>query len=262
MALLGLMPLAQAAFQTQAAYQSVTVVSNGDPANRINVVFLGEGYKDSEQTKFLNDVTQVIQSLFDEDPLKEYQSYFNVYAVEVTSKDSGVGHPAQGIMRDTAFNMKYDFGGLPGCIGTKNPTLVVETARNNVPVIAHVLFVLVNDPVQGGCSDRNYVVAAMSSDGAGPALAAAGFGHNFAVLADEGNHGLGSYPSALGEPAVFNVTTQTVRNQIKWDDWMNPATPIPTTCPSTAVGLFEGAMGYEHGVYRSTCTSKMRTSGW
>ena len=73
-----------------------TLVDNGDPDNRINFVILGDGYQASEMADFLADANAYVADMFSTQPYEEYQDYFNVYAIEVPSNESGADHPGNG----------------------------------------------------------------------------------------------------------------------------------------------------------------------
>src|SRR5690242_9949014 len=79
---------------TQASADPVTVIrDNGDPANRVNMVIVGDGYIDTEMSKFAADAESAVEGFFAQDPFKEYRRYFNVYRVDVVSAQSGATHP-------------------------------------------------------------------------------------------------------------------------------------------------------------------------
>ena len=69
------------------------VVISGETDKRINIVFMSEGYTISEIGQFNQDVQNVITDLFNTTPYAEYESYFNVFAIEVASNESGTDHP-------------------------------------------------------------------------------------------------------------------------------------------------------------------------
>ena len=53
------------------------------------MVFLGDGYQINEMEKYIKDVRATVDLIFNESPYKEYKNLFNVYAIEVPSKESG-----------------------------------------------------------------------------------------------------------------------------------------------------------------------------
>src|ERR1700742_3738709 len=69
-----------------------TIVNNGDPANRVDVVIVGDGYTAAEMSKYQSDIQQFVGHMFEQEPLKEYQRYFNVHRLDVVSAQSGADH--------------------------------------------------------------------------------------------------------------------------------------------------------------------------
>ncbi|MBW1873307.1 MAG: hypothetical protein JRJ19_14650, partial [Deltaproteobacteria bacterium] len=99
-----------------------------------------------------------------------------------------------------------------------------------------------------------------------PDIAKHEFGHSFGGLADEYETAYPGYPdcSAVSDCPEPNVTIRTLREEIKWNIWIDAATPVPTpeTAPYAAVvGLFEGARYQSSGVYRSRQNCMMRSLG-
>src|SRR5688572_13109244 len=79
-----------------------TILNNGDKTNRINLVFMGDGYTAGQQTQFIADVNTILDKFFLCSPLTEYKSFFNVYAVRVVSAESGAKHPGSATDCSTA----------------------------------------------------------------------------------------------------------------------------------------------------------------
>ena len=62
----------------------------GEPANRFNLVIMGDGYTEAEQAKFHADVDRQLNVMWSIEPYKSYRNYINVYRVEIVSGESGV----------------------------------------------------------------------------------------------------------------------------------------------------------------------------
>src|SRR3954447_6681813 len=72
---------------------SATVVPlqvTGPPANRFNLVIAGDGYTESEQDKFMQQVDKHLNIMWSIEPYKSYRNYINVYAIKIISGDSGI----------------------------------------------------------------------------------------------------------------------------------------------------------------------------
>ena len=250
-------------FTQMASGQTVVpLANNGDPANRIDLVIVSEGYTAGEMTKFANDVQNLITNFFIQEPYQEYQRYFNVYRLEVASNESGADHPERRppVVRDTAFDATYNCAGIQRliCVNSARVNMVVAGALG--PAQRDLVAVLVNDPEYGGsggalavASTHNEVVELLLHEQ----------GHSFGLLTDE--YGGPPPPScnASMEPSVANATRETSRAMIKWTAWIDDNTPLPTTTGAVgAPGLYEGANYCDMGLFRPTFRSKMRALGF
>jgi hypothetical protein len=90
-------------------------------------------------------------------------------------------------------------------------------------------------------------------------------GHSFAGLADEYTFAGNDGPCSQQDDCLeANATLRTQRDQIKWKDWIDAATPLPTPPTQqyqTVLGLFEGARYQATGTYRPAFECKMRDLG-
>jgi len=249
-----------------AAEPVTTVRDNGVSANRIDLTIVGDGYTADELAQYADDVETVVAGFFAEPPFDEYQSYFNVQRIDVTSNESGADHPQDDDYRDTALGAYYNCAGIPRllCVDWS----AVNTVLNDSVSLDQqdMVLVLVNDPVYGGAGGA---IAVASTHPAVIELMLHELGHSFGDLADEYDT---SPPtcSTTNEPSAANVTLQTDRQLIKWNTdggpplgWIEMSTPIPTLedDPAGVIGLFDGAQYCAPGLgkYRPSYNSKMRS---
>jgi hypothetical protein len=244
-----------------------TIRNNGSSANRVDVVILGDGYTASELSKYATDVESFVQALFTQDPFREYQQYFNVHRVDVTSSESGADHPERNppLFRNTALDASYNCANIQRLICV-NETKVNDVLSRSISLTTReVILVLVNDTEYGGSGGS---ISVTSIHPAVVEIILHELGHSFGLLADEYTDQPPTCNNTI-EPAEPNVTRQTSRNLIKWNvgggpptGWIELTTPIPTTTAITAVpGLYEGARYCVVGLYRPTFNSKMRSLG-
>lgn len=244
-----------------------TIRNNGSSANRIDLVILGDGYTNAELGKYATDAEKAVQGFFAQEPFKEYQKYFNVQRVDVTSAESGADHPENNppISKNTAFDATYNCGNIARliCVNVSK----VQTVLNN-SVAANqrdIVLVLVNDTKYGGSGGS---VTVASLDPAVIEIVLHELGHSFGLLADEYDYTPPPCDKTV-EPPEANATREKNRNRIKWNagngpptGWIDPSTPIPTTSTNPgAPGLYEGAKYCGTGLFRPTYNSKMRTLG-
>src|SRR5262245_46583533 len=68
----------------------VPIQVTGDAASRFTLVVLADGYTKADMPKFRQDLDKHLNILWSLEPFRSYRNYFNVYAIEVESTDSGV----------------------------------------------------------------------------------------------------------------------------------------------------------------------------
>ncbi len=79
-----------------------TLVAQGPSKNRIDLTIVGDGYTEAEKDKFFLDAKRITDELFGNDTFKSYLPLFNVHAVFVPSKESGIG---DGRSKNTALGL-------------------------------------------------------------------------------------------------------------------------------------------------------------
>lgn len=243
-----------------------TVVLSGPNEKRINFVFLSDGYQQHELDKFIKDVAAVSSYFFSQSPLKEYKSYFNVFAIRVPSQESGASHPGtaadcknypdHGIsVVNNYFGSSFDNSNIHRLLVPGDPSKITAVLAANFPRYDQV-FILVNSPYYGG-SGGSYATASVSPASNDVMLHETA--HSFARVADEYG-GDCTYSSLIGP----NITQDTLPNLIPWNNWLDKDFPIPTPpYPEfqNGVGLFEGAYYCDTGWYRPEFNCKMRSLG-
>ncbi|MGI8641217.1 MAG: M64 family metallopeptidase [Pyrinomonadaceae bacterium] len=235
-----------------------TIINNGISQNRYDIAVMGDGYTAAEMDKYRADVQRFMNGVFAQEPYREYQRYFNVHRIDVVSNQSGADHPERNppVFVDTALDSTYNCGGLLRYICI-NEVKVYDIIFRTLPASHYdVILVLVNDPQSGGAGGQVPVVSAARADSVETILHE--LGHSFARLADEYTT-FGTNCTFIFEPSEANATRETIRSQIKWNHWIDPITPIPTTTFDFSIpGLYLGGRHCETSIYRPTYSSKMR----
>lgn len=196
------------------------ILDNGDPENRINLVFLSDGYKANELDQYIEDVKKVMNDIFAQTPFKEYKSYFNVMAIRVPSNQSGASHsqsttdadcgPVPKATVDNYFGSAFDTSGIHRLLFPKNLSAVVTVLAANFPLYDQA-FILVNSPYYGG-SGGSFATA--STDPSSSEVSIHEIGHSFASLADE-------YWAGDGYAAErANLTKENDPAKVKWKKWL------------------------------------------
>lgn len=233
-----------------------TLMNNGYAASRIDVIVVGEGFTAEDQDAFNVHAGQLNDYLFNQadspEPFRSYRKFFNFHRVNLNSTESGSDDPTAGVYVDTALNSSYNWAGVAQRllyvdVGEAND--VVNEVFQNKPPNPKLRFAAVNSDQYGGGGGSWAVYSA--GNNAGLEIAVHEMGHQFAGLADEYG-GSGVYIG--GEPNAANITTDV--SGAKWEAWMGYVDPDhPELGP---IGVYEGAGGFNEGLYRPTQNSKMR----
>ena len=234
------------------------LVSTGPSAQRVDIVFVAEGYQASERSKFLADVTIFSDYMRSasanisrlNDPFSAFADYFNVSALFVASAQSGTDQPSKGIYVDTYFSStQYGADGrLNYGDQSKLASVLSESFAANAREIS---VVLINSKVYGGAGGPSAWVT--TGDIASAEVMLHEIGHSFASLEDE-----------YADPALVNTyplnrldsvhVTSSLSN-IPWRAWMDYTDELGK------VGIYEGGYYRSSGVWRATQDSKMLSLG-
>jgi uncharacterized membrane protein YgcG len=234
--------------------------TSGPAADRFNIAVLGDGYRAEDQAKLKTDAQGIIDYLFSVPPLKQYGAFFNVKLVHVISNENGADNGSYGVTRDTALGAHFKCDNIDRLLCIDDGAAAVAAARD-VPEYNFAI-VIVNDPKYGGSGGP---VCASSSNEQSFEVLAHEIGHSLAHLADEYSYEGNQPPcSEQADCREANATLRTSLDQIKWKDWIEQGTPLPT--PATdqygkITGLFEGTRYTPTGVYRPQLNCKMRDLG-
>jgi hypothetical protein len=210
----------------------------GDPATKVDLLVLGDGYTAAERGKFERDARRFMEALFSTPPFREHQKDFNVWGLCPAAEESGVSRPSSGIYRRSPVGASYD------TFGTERYVLTMENrALRDVASFAPYEFIeiLVNGQTYGGGGIFNqYATVAIDNLWAGY-VGVHEFGHQFAGLADEYYTSDVAYlpPATKTEPWEPNVTALLDPANLKWKDLVAAGTPVPTPWNQEEFDRFE-----------------------
>lgn len=262
------------------------LVRNGDPANRLDLLIVGEGYTSAERSKFDGDAANLANGFFAIAPLQEYRNYVNVSTLFVASPQSGADQPrydpacTESAPVQTCCSDQTAIGTVPTMVNTAfdatfcsynaQRALILDDAKVFAAAAAEPdwdkIIVLVNSSVYGATGG---VITVVSTSGQQNNVAQHEHGHSFGLLADEYDDPFPAFPPCSDVNAAFldcepNVTDQTNRSSIKWRRWISPSQPIPSFAAppvETAAGLWQGARYLGTGMYRQGFSCLMRFLG-
>jgi hypothetical protein len=211
---------------------------SGDPATKVDLLILGDGYTAAELPKFEKDAHRLTEILFSTSPFKEHRADFNVWALCPPSAESGISRPSTGIHHRTPAGATYD------AFGSERYILTFENRRfRDIASFAPYEFVeiLVNGATYGGGGIFNLYSTVAADSQWSPYVFVHEFGHQFAGLADEYYTSDVSYlpPTHRTEPWEPNVTALLDPGALKWKDMVTSGTPLPTPWNKNAFEAYE-----------------------
>ena len=114
----------------------IEIEKNGEPANKVDVLLLGDGYTAAERSKFERDARRMIEILFATSPFKERRRDFNVWGLVPPAAESGISRPSTGVHRASPIGATYDAFGSERYVLTFNNRAMREVAAF-APVRVH-----------------------------------------------------------------------------------------------------------------------------
>lgn len=236
----------------------VTLWSSGPSSNRVDIVFVGDGFQAAQLASYASIINTRWQTMKATDPYVSYLSYFNVHRVDVTSVDSGVDNdPTQGISKNTAMDSGFWCSGIERLLCAN--TAKAQNFASSAPDWDQILLAA-NSSKYGGAGYLNEDVCTFSAfESSSLQIALHELGHSFGNLADEYDYADGTTYSGpeVPEPNVsIQTQSQMQSSGNKWAPWIGTSLPV--------VGLhgaYQGARYYQFGIRRPTNNSLMRSLG-
>jgi hypothetical protein len=210
----------------------------GDPATKVDLLVLGDGYTEAERGKFEKDARRFVEALFSTSPFREHRKDFNVWGLCPAAEESGVSRPSSGTYRRSPVGASYD------TFGTERYVLTTENrALRDVASFAPYEFIeiLVNGQTYGGGGIFNQYATLAIDNLWADYVGVHEFGHQFAALADEYYTSDVAYLPAgkKTEPWEPNVTALLDPANLKWKDLVAAGTPVPTPWDKEEFDRFE-----------------------
>jgi hypothetical protein len=204
------------------------VFENGAPADKVDLLILGDGYTAAELEKFHADVKRLTDALFQEEPFRSRRSDFNVRAMDLPAAESGVSRPIAGVFRRSPLSTHYSSFDSERYVLTYDNRTVRDVA-SAAPYDFMIL--LVNERMYGGGGIYNLYSTAAAGNAFAVYLFVHEFGHNFGGLGDEYYTSDVAYETGQAEkpePWEPNLTALHDPANLKWKDLVEAGTPIPT----------------------------------
>ncbi|MCJ0826574.1 IgA Peptidase M64 [Luteimonas sp. 50] len=224
--------------------QPIAIRHHGDPATKVDLLLLGDGYTAAQMDKFRADARRLADRLFSVSPFKERAADFNVWALALPVPEAGISRPSTGIHHASATGARYDIFGSERYILTLDNRAFRELAQYAPYEFVEIM--VNNQTYGGGGIFGQFSTVAADNDWADYVFVHE-FGHHFAGLADEYYtspvaYAAGERPTV--EPWEPNVTALLDPGKLKWKDQVSPvapaqAVPLPTPWPKAEYEAYE-----------------------
>lgn len=252
---------------------NVTLLQQATEGKGIDIVLMGDAYSDRliADGTYKTVMQKAADYLFTEEPLKSFRNLFNVYMVDVVSKNEVHGEA-------TALSTYFGDGTLVG--GDDNKCFeYAQKAISDERMNEALIVVMINSTRYAGTCYMHWPNIANTDYGSGPSVAyfpigtdEATFeqllhheacGHGFSKLADEyAYQDYGAMPTSEIERYQTqstsygwwkNVDFTSDPTQVKWSKFISD-----NRYKNDKLGVFQGACTYWTGAYRPTDVSIMR----
>lgn len=204
------------------------VFENGEPAQKVDVLVLGDGYTSSQLPKYRADVKRLVGALFATEPFHSRQSDFNVWAIDVPSQDSGISNPRGESWKNTSLGLSFNAFDTDRYVLTMENEALREIA-GQAPYDA--LIIIFNNRKYGGGGIFNLWATCSADTKPAEYVFVHEFGHSFGGLADEYYTSQVAYENFVSpgvEPWEPNITALLDPEHLKWKDLVEDGIPIPT----------------------------------
>ncbi len=210
-------------------------------------------------SQFTDDARDFSRALFRESPYSQYKSYFNVYAIETPSAESGASHPRTGIedhdelgdhpflLVDNYFGSTFDFDGIHRLLVAPKTSEITNVLANNFPSY-DIAIIIVNTEYWGGAGGEFATASARI-----PNIIIHELGHSFSGLADE------YYAGDQFFVERANMTKENDPDKVKWKNWMNDNGVSILSYEGSAMALnwyhphVDCKMGHTRSLFCSVC---------
>lgn len=231
----------------------------GPPENRVNLIFIGDGYTIAEQGEWADHVDEMTTRLLSDEspPYDRYINFINVYRIDMVSEESGIDRPDRNVYVDTPLD------GCDCCIDWTIRQCQVDWDKTHAAideVTPHIdvhwrLVALNTSQFLGGTHYPPQGTLAVYGANNPEAffIMAHEAGHGFHLLQDEYHYAqYDDDPYVGSEPSAVNLTKNP--KGLKWSEWHGYAQPHL----GGPVGAYEGGLVvYGQDIWHPSPQSRM-----
>lgn len=242
-------------------FRTKSIKNTADPEHVIDIVLLAEGYRENEMNDFFSDAKAFATHLNSSAVFSKNSDRLNIRAIASVSLSSGCDDPKKNEWAETILNSSFNTIGINRYLMTRD----INTVRNIAGMVPYdQIYILVNTDKYGGGGIFNFINIAAARARNNREVILHELGHGFGGLGDEYvNSGSANKADLSVEPWENNLTLFS-GSDIKWQNLIEPGTPLPTpynvTDGTDKVGLFEGGANASEGIYRPAFDCRMRSN--
>ena len=262
--------------------------TNQNIQNHLNIVILGDGYKQKDYAEgglFERRATSAMENFFGIEPFTTYRNRFDVYMAGYSSVDEGTDISSESLDLNTYFDSYWSGTSTAISLAESGKTKVINAVQNDLGLTGGayyrtIVIMLINTDANAGSTFypeqktgslsgdgyHSFSVAcvAANSTGFGGLVKHEAGGHAFGRLADE-------YITVTEGTTVSDADKTSLANAHKVGFYTNVTTDYNNYShwkmftdagySSDEVGYYQGAWRGSYGVWRSSQTSIMQSTG-
>ena len=231
--------------------------------NGLKIVIMGEAYSDRliADGTYRKHAEMAMEAFFSEEPYTSFRQYFDVYMVNVVSRNEVIGE-------NTAFETSFEFDRNTFIT---NPVKAIEIVSNMAEThyqpanINSIILMNTRAPFRSNCwrysDDFSAAFCLCNGDfeSIQQLIHHESCGHGFGQLADEYTEFEGVFPNSEGiryehtRNESMNVDVTDNPQEVVWSYYLTDM-----RYEKEKIGIYEGALYYPKGAYRATENSIMR----
>jgi hypothetical protein len=234
----------------------------GDPAEKLDLAFLAEGYTGEEAEEFYRDADRFRQAILATEPYKSLENQINFWAVASVSEEAGTDLPGRSVWKNTILNSNFYTFRSERYLTTED----IKSVRDVAGIVpCDVICILVNTDKYGGGGIYNHYAIASSDGPLAEKVLIHELGHALGGLGDEYYSSDVAYEEFFNldlEPWQPNLTT-LVDFESKWKEMVHDSVPVPTPATEAfrnVTGVFEGGGYSAKGIYRPALDCRMKSN--
>jgi len=243
------------------------IAVTGPPAERLDILFVAEGYTADRAEKFRRDARRFARIILGVSPFKQNAGKISLRSLFVPSPEAGADEPRKELFRRTAVQTSFNTFGIERYLTAPDNRRLRDLAAC-APYDR--MIVLTSTSRYGGAGIHDLWAVTSTDNEYSDYVTVHEFGHALAGLGDEYFTSAVAYnefyPQGV-EPWEANITAMVPHGRPKWESMLTPGVPVPTPPDrgrfgGPIVGAFEGAGYAAKGLYRPSLDCMMFSKGY